>query len=94
MKELVLPQEEIFYDTGPMALPVIGNMLELGGFIHVKLAKWADKYGDVFQIWFAGNRCYVVNDLKLMKEVFNDPAFAGRIQEESFTLISDGPHGT
>ncbi|CAG7716158.1 unnamed protein product, partial [Allacma fusca] len=23
--------------------------------------------------------CYVINDLKLIKEVYNDPAFAGRI---------------
>ncbi|CAG7723999.1 unnamed protein product, partial [Allacma fusca] len=37
--------------------------------------------------------CYVINDLKLIKEVYNDPAFAGRIDEESFTVFSDGPHG-
>ncbi|CAG7828092.1 unnamed protein product [Allacma fusca] len=76
-----------------MSLPLIGNMLELRGFIHLKLAEWADQYGDIFQIWFARNRCYVINDLKLIKEVYNDPAFAGRIDEETFTLFPDGPHG-
>ncbi|CAG7726690.1 unnamed protein product, partial [Allacma fusca] len=44
------------YPKGPMSLPLIGNMLELRGFIHLKLAKWADQYGDIFQIWFARNR--------------------------------------
>jgi cytochrome P450 len=81
------------YPKGPRAFPLLGNMLDLKGYAHLKLNEWADTYGDVYQIWFAGNRCYVINDLKLIKEVYNDPIFAGRIDEESFTLFSDGPHG-
>ena len=36
------------YITGPPALPIIGNLLQLGTQPHEALAKWAKEYGPVF----------------------------------------------
>lgn len=36
---------------GPFALPLIGNMHQIStSKIHLTLEKWADKYGDLYEV--------------------------------------------
>lgn len=36
--------------AGPIGMPLLGNVLQVGSKMHLKFFEWADKYGDIFQI--------------------------------------------
>jgi cytochrome P450 len=81
------------YPKGPFPLPFIGNGLALRNSPGKQIQEWAKSYGDVFQLFFGKERTYVITDLKLAKELFNDPVFSSRPDSEIFHLLSDGPSG-
>ncbi|CAG7822225.1 unnamed protein product [Allacma fusca] len=81
------------YPKGPFAWPVIGNGFALKDRPEKTLIEWGKYYGDVFQIYFGKDRAYVVTDLKLAKELFNDTAFSARPNNELFHIFSEGPIG-
>ncbi|CAL8126614.1 unnamed protein product [Orchesella dallaii] len=79
---------------GPIGLPVFGNVLQLGTKMHLQFGRWADKYGEIFQIHLGNRRTVVVSDPRMVKEIFtNDPAFTGRAIFEGFEAYPNEPLG-
>lgn len=67
---------------GPMPLPVIGNLAELGKYEvpFEGFTALAKKYGDAYSLFLGSTRCLVVNNLELIREVLNQNGrfFGGR----------------
>ncbi|CAI9599384.1 unnamed protein product, partial [Staurois parvus] len=60
---------------GPTPLPILGNILQLGGGdIVAHLAKMREKYGDMFTIYLGSRPVVVVNGYNAVKEVYVDRA--------------------
>ena len=38
-------------------------------------------------------RTIVLSSPELVRDAFNEPALAGKIDEEAFTMLTDGQHG-
>ena len=77
---------------GPMPLPLIGNMLQMGTKPHHGLTKLAKKFGKVFRLTVGIHRIVVVNNIEVAREALvkksND--FAGRPRLYTADLISRG----
>ncbi|XP_021957315.1 methyl farnesoate epoxidase [Folsomia candida] len=79
---------------GPRGLPLIGNMLQMDKFQHITFGKWAKEYGPLYKINFASLNMLVVSDYKMVKEIFSESAFSGRMDLADFDFIFDGKlHG-
>ena len=77
---------------GPMPLPLIGNMLQMGTKPHHSLTKLAKKFGNVFRLSVGIHRIVVVNSIDLAREalVKKSTDFAGRPRLYTADLISRG----
>lgn len=77
---------------GPMPLPVIGNMLQMGMSLHHGLTNLAKKYGKIFRLSVGIHRIVVVNTIDLAREalVKKSTDFAGRPRLYTADLISRG----
>ena len=77
---------------GPVPLPIIGNMLQMGTKPHLGLTKLAKKFGKVFRLTVGIHRIVVVNTIDVAREALvkksND--FAGRPRLYTADLISRG----
>lgn len=77
---------------GPVPLPIIGNMLQMGTKPHLGLTKLAQKFGKVFRLTVGIHRIVVVNTIDVAREALvkksND--FAGRPRLYTADLISRG----
>ena len=77
---------------GPIPLPIIGNMLQMGTKPHLGLTKLAKKFGKVFRLTVGIHRIVVVNTIDVAREALvkksND--FAGRPRLYTADLISRG----
>ncbi|XP_073709125.1 cytochrome P450 2J2-like [Garra rufa] len=59
------------FPPGPWSLPIIGHLHHIDhSKIHLQLAKFAEKYGDVLSIRIFGLRIVVLNGYKRVKEVY------------------------
>ena len=78
------------YPPGPPALPIVGNLHNLGTVPLANLTKLGHKYGSVFQILLGSQRAVVVSDITSAKEALlrrvND--FAGRPNVHSADIFS------
>ncbi|KAJ3297021.1 hypothetical protein HK104_000938 [Borealophlyctis nickersoniae] len=54
---------------GPRALPILGNLHQLGDFPHKLFAEWAKTYGDLTSVWFGSQLVVVINTHKAAKDV-------------------------
>ncbi|XP_033630841.1 cytochrome P450 1A1-like [Asterias rubens] len=66
---------------GPRGLPLLGNILDLGGeALHVNLSQLAQKYGDVYQIRIGSRPVVVLNGMETIRQalVKQSTDFAGR----------------
>jgi len=81
------------YPPGPMGIPILGNALQLGKEPHHTFIKWSKKYGKTISVQLALDRCVVLNDLKMIRDMFNETAFSGRPQNELFLALSGGNYG-
>ena len=82
------------YPPGPTALPIVGNLYNLGTVPLANLTKLSQKYGSIFQIFLGSQRAVVVSDINtaraaLLKSV-ND--FAGRPSVHSGDIFSHNGH--
>ncbi|XP_015779092.1 PREDICTED: steroid 17-alpha-hydroxylase/17,20 lyase-like isoform X1 [Acropora digitifera] len=77
---------------GPMPLPVIGNMLQMGMTPHYGLTSLAKKFGKIFRLSVGIHRMVVVNSIDLAREalVKKSSDFAGRPRLYTADLISRG----
>ncbi|XP_035714572.1 methyl farnesoate epoxidase [Folsomia candida] len=79
---------------GPSGYPLVGNLFQMDKHNHFTFSKWAKEYGPIFKIDLASMRMIVVSDYKMVKEIFSDSAFSGRMNFKDFDFILDGKlHG-
>ncbi len=66
--------------NGPISLPLIGNMLQLGSKPFEKLFEWSYKYGPIFKIKLGSQTIVVLNGTDVIREALieNEEEFAGR----------------
>lgn len=77
---------------GPMALPFIGNVLEVGKKPYLTLTAMSKRYGDVFQIQIGMRPVVVLSGLETVRQalVKQGEDFSGRPDLYSFRFINDG----
>ncbi|CAL8111339.1 unnamed protein product [Orchesella dallaii] len=90
---LVYKRKDPRYPPGPPGLPIIGNIHQFGKLPALTLMNWMKEYGKIYSIKFGIDDAVVINDPKLIKELFSSAAASGRIQNDFFLAISNGPHG-
>ncbi|ODM92572.1 Cytochrome P450 2J5 [Orchesella cincta] len=66
------------YPPGPRSIPLLGNVLQLRKDPLQVFQKWAVEYGPIFSIRIGTQDTIVVNDPKLVKELFSDMNSIGR----------------
>lgn len=71
---------DISVPSGPRALPIFGNILQLGDRPHEKMLEWTKKYGPIFKVYLGSELVVVLNGTDMVREAFieNDEEFAGR----------------
>lgn len=77
---------------GPMALPFIGNVLEVGKKPYLTLTAMSKRYGDVFQIQIGMRPVVVLSGLETVRQalVKQGEDFSSRPDLYSFRFINDG----
>ncbi|GAM22632.1 hypothetical protein SAMD00019534_058070, partial [Acytostelium subglobosum LB1] len=77
---------------GPMPLPLIGNLHQVGPSPHIGMAKLTEKFGHVMRIWLGDNYHIIVSDPAIVREmvVRNQDNFTNRIQSPSLEIMSKG----
>lgn len=61
--------------------PIIGNALDLAPNAEKQLNKWANQYGDIYQVKLGRDLFIVISDPKMAQELFSiDPLLIGRQQ--------------
>lgn len=77
---------------GPKALPVIGNLLDLGKAPYLSLTEMSKRYGDVFQIQLGSRPVVVLSGLETVRQALikQGDDFSGRPDLYSFSFINDG----
>lgn len=67
---------------GPMPLPILGNLATLGKYDvpFEGFSALAKEYGDAYSLTLGSTRCFIVNNLNLIREVLNQNGkfFGGR----------------
>uniref|UniRef100_A0A8C1LQY2 Cytochrome P450, family 2, subfamily P, polypeptide 6 n=1 Tax=Cyprinus carpio TaxID=7962 RepID=A0A8C1LQY2_CYPCA len=59
------------FPPGPWSLPIIGDLHHIEhNKIHLQVAKFAEKYGDILSIRFLGPRIVILNGYKRVQEVY------------------------
>ena len=78
------------YPPGPTALPIVGNLYNLGTSPLVNLTKLSRKYGGIFQIFLGSQRAVVVSDIDTARDALlrNVTYFAGRPSVPSADIFS------
>ncbi|CAL8123353.1 unnamed protein product [Orchesella dallaii] len=78
---------------GPPGFPILGNILQMVKNPHLKLSKWAKKYGALYTIRLGFRNALVTSDAKSMKDLFGHPASTKKFQMDTFLLLSKGRYG-
>ena len=67
---------------GPMSLPIVGNIIQLGDRPYETMFKWRDKYGPVYKLKLGSQEVVVLNGTDIIREAFINygEEFAGRPQ--------------
>lgn len=78
------------YPPGPTALPIVGNLYNLGTLPLINLTKLSRKYGGIFQIFLGSQRAVVVSDIDVARAALlkNVNDFAGRPRVLSGDIFS------
>lgn len=77
---------------GPRALPIIGNVLEVGKKPYLTLTAMSKRYGDVFQIQIGMRPVVVLSGLETVRQALikQGEDFSSRPDLYSFRFINDG----
>ena len=67
---------------GPISLPFIGNILQLGDRPYETMVKWSKKYGPVYRVRLGSQEVVVLNGTELIRDALinHSEEFAGRPQ--------------
>lgn len=60
---------------------------------YLRLSEWAKQYGKLYTIQLGTKKAVVISDLKLLQEVFGNPAATGKFAVDTFPLPHGGPRG-
>ncbi|ODM98555.1 Methyl farnesoate epoxidase [Orchesella cincta] len=71
-------KKESRYPPGPTPLPLLGNLHQIGRDPLKAFQQWAKQYGPIYTVRMGSNHTIVINDHKLLKELFSDNASTGR----------------
>lgn len=78
------------YPPGPIPLPIIGNLHQLGKRPYKTFRKMKEEYGDVFSVSFGTERVVIINTIKPAREALvtrlND--FSGRPRNYPLDIVS------
>ncbi|KAG9298117.1 hypothetical protein G9A89_000810 [Geosiphon pyriformis] len=55
---------------GPLALPIIGNILQVKKTLHETFLSWGNQYGPIFQVKFGAETFIVINDQEVAHDLF------------------------
>lgn len=77
---------------GPRPLPIIGNVLDMGGMPHLSLGAMSKRYGDVFQIQIGMRPVIVLSSLEVAHQALikQGEEFSSRPDLHSFRVINNG----
>lgn len=79
---------------GPRGIPFLGNIHQLlVKNPYQKLSQLADIYGKIYTIKLGMSPAIVINDPKLVREIFGAFQSTGKFQTDSVLRISQGPYG-
>ncbi|KAN0033617.1 hypothetical protein ACTFIV_000078 [Dictyostelium citrinum] len=75
---------------GPNGIPIFGNLLSLGGEMHLKLQEWYKSYGSVYSIRMGNIDTVVLTEYPTIRKAFvdNSLAFASRYQLKSRVVLT------
>ena len=65
---------------GPISLPLVGNLIQLGDRPHEKMMAWVKDYGPIYQVYLGSQLVVVLNGTEMVREALVKQAeeFAGR----------------
>ncbi|ODM88608.1 Methyl farnesoate epoxidase [Orchesella cincta] len=75
---LVVEPKPFKFMLSPRSIPLLGNVLQLRKDPLQVFQKWAVEYGPIFSIRIGTQNTIIVNDSKLVKELFADTNSTGR----------------
>ncbi len=78
---------------GPKGIPFLGNLPQIVQDPHLKLSKWAQKYGSLFTIYFGPKAALILSSPKVMKEILGTAQSTGKFKTDTLLLISQGQNG-
>ncbi|ODM89328.1 Cytochrome P450 2J6 [Orchesella cincta] len=78
------------YPPGPISLPLLGSVLQISRDPLRVLQKWAEKYGPIYSIKMGTEDTIVINDPKLVTELFSNPNSVGRPPNPILQLFGCG----
>ncbi|KAJ1107372.1 hypothetical protein NDU88_004763 [Pleurodeles waltl] len=88
-----LKRQHLHLPPGPIALPLVGNILQLRGKTLIQaLLQIRDKYGPVFTVYFGMNRVVVLCGPEVLKQALIDQgdAFSGRGEFPIASVLFNG----
>jgi hypothetical protein len=53
---------------GPMSLPLVGNLVQLGDRPYEKMLKWSKKYGPVYRVRLGSQEVVVLNGTEIIRD--------------------------
>lgn len=79
--------------VGPKGFLFLGNLPQLVKDPHLKLSKWAHKYGALFTVHFGPKPALILSCPKVMKEILGAAQSTGKFKTDTLLLISQGLNG-
>ncbi|CAH2042509.1 unnamed protein product [Thlaspi arvense] len=76
---------------GPIGLPRVGNLFEIGTKPHQSLANLAKKYGPLMTVRLGSKTLVVASSPEMAQQVLqkHDEAFSGRVMSDTITKVQN-----
>ncbi len=96
MPDSTLPPQPLLALPGPRGWPLLGNLPQISRTqMHLVLERWAQQYGPLYRLNFAGRRMLVISDIEICRRVLRErpenfrrfPAFERIIGDMGLTSL-------